>query len=368
VKIAIAAIGGFDRSGTERVIPCLLWLVEQLTAMGHEVHVFVPAQEDSPGTWPLAGGTVHNAGRRFWPWRMLAAIVREHRKARFGVIHAFWADMGALAAIAGKLLHVPLVLTLPGGDAVAIPEVGYGALLTLRGRAVLRLAARAAARVTVPSEAMRELAARQGVAAVAVPLGVDTARWPPVPARRRDPSQPLKLLHVASLNRVKDQPTLLEALRSLKARGCAAQLRVIGFDTVGGQVQRLAGELGVADTVCFLDAIPNHRLADHYQWADLLVMTSRHEGAPIVMLEAALAGVPTVGTRVGHIADLTPQATVAVPVADPAALADAIETLARDEPRRLCLAQAAQAFAAENDAAFTARAFEQIYRELTRDR
>jgi glycosyltransferase involved in cell wall biosynthesis len=86
------------------------------------------------------------------------------------------------------------------------------------------------------------------------------------------------------------------------------------------------------------------------------------------MLEAALAGVPTVGTRVGHIADLTPQAAVAVPVADPAALADASETLARDEPRRLCLAQAAQAFAAENDAAFTARAFEQIYRELTRDR
>ena len=113
VKIAIVATGGFDRSGTGRVIPCLLWLIERLAATGHDVHVFVPMQEDKPGTWPLLGATIHNGGPGAWRVRMLTAIVREHARARFDVIHAFWAGMGELAAVASKLLRLPMILTLP---------------------------------------------------------------------------------------------------------------------------------------------------------------------------------------------------------------------------------------------------------------
>jgi glycosyltransferase involved in cell wall biosynthesis len=35
--------------------------------------------------------------------------------------------------------------------------------------------------------------------------------------------------------------------------------------------------------------------------ADLMILSSCHEAGPLVMLEAAVAGVPTVGTAVGHI-------------------------------------------------------------------
>jgi len=102
--------------------------------------------------------------------------------------------------------------------------------------------------------------------------------------------------------------------------------------------------------------------------SDVLVHTSRHEAGPVVVLEAAIAGVPTVGTAVGHIDEWAPGAAVAVPVGDAAALARALESLLGDEPRRLALAHAAQERACAMDADRTAADFERLYHEVTRVR
>ena len=88
------------------------------------------------------------------------------------------------------------------------------------------------------------------------------------------------------------------------------------------------------------------------------------QAAPIVLLEAAVAGVPTVGTQVGHVADLAPEAAVAVPVGHAAALAEAIRALPHEESRRLQIAASAQDFAIRHDADFTAEAMLGLYRAL----
>jgi glycosyltransferase involved in cell wall biosynthesis len=94
------------------------------------------------------------------------------------------------------------------------------------------------------------------------------------------------------------------------------------------------------------------------------VMSSLHEAGPLVMLEAAVAGVPTVGTAVGQVAEWAPAAALAVPVANAAALAGAIRQMLDDEALRLRLAAAAQRLAIGEDADHTALAFAAIYREL----
>jgi glycosyltransferase involved in cell wall biosynthesis len=364
VKIALLVPGGVDRSGTVRVIPCLLWLIERLAGAGHDVHVFAARQEDRPGSWPLLGATVHNAGRRPRSLWMLRSIAAEHRKARFDVVHAFWCNVGEIGAIAGKLLGVPLVLTLPGGDVAGLSDIGYGLQLSRHGRWQLRVAARCAARVNAPSEFMRDLAAGLGIEAAVMPLGVDLVRWPPAPPRPRDASQPIRLLHVASLNRVKDQPTLLEAIAKLRADGTALELVMIGYDTLAGEIHRMAERMGLLSEIRFLGELTHLELRPWFEWADLLVMASRHEAGPLVTLEAAVAGVPTVGTCVGHIADLSPEAAASVPIGDAAALAEVVRVLALDDPRRLKLAAAAQAFALRHDADFTARIFLDTYRSV----
>jgi len=83
------------------------------------------------------------------------------------------------------------------------------------------------------------------------------------------------------------------------------------------------------------------------------------------MLEAAAVGVPTVGTPVGHVAEWAPEAASMVAFGEPDTLADALCTLFDDDDARLELAYRAQARALAEDADWTARRFEQIYRELS---
>jgi len=359
--------GGVDRGGTHRVIPCILWLIERLAAAGDDVHVFALNQEPEPGRWPLLGATVHNAGRRPRRGRMLAQLVAEHRRARFDVLHAFWvAPAGVVAAAAGRVLRVPVLLHLPGGDLTRLPGIGYGARLTPRGRLWVRVAAAGADRIVAPSTFIVDQARALGIAAERVPFGVALDRWPPRPPRRRETGRPARLLHVGSLNRVKDQETLLRAAAILRDGGVPFRLDVIGGDTLGGAVQRRAAELGLGEAVRFHGFLPHAELRPWVERADLLVVTSRHEAGPLVLLEAAVAGVPTAGTAVGHLADWAPGAALAVPVGDHAALARQIAHLLADEDARLRTAAAAQARALAEDADFTARAIRRIYFELAR--
>ena len=52
-----------------------------------------------------------------------------------------------------------------------------------------------------------------------------------------------------------------------------------------------------------------------------LALTSEMEGGANVISEAAVAGVPTLGTDVGHIAEYAPEGAIAVPKRDAGALA-----------------------------------------------
>lgn len=369
MKIALLTPGGVDRSGRFRVIPVFLWLIERLAREGHEVHVFVPRQEPEPGRWDLLGATVHNAGRRPHGVRLLGRIVEEHRRGAFDVIHALWANgPGVLGAVAARLLRVPMVLSLPGGDVANHRAIAYGGLATVRGRLALRLAVAGADAVNTPSAWMADLAAKAGIRAEPIVLGVALDRWPPSAPRQRRVHEPIRLLHVANLNLVKDQATLLRGMALLKRRGIAFTLEIAGFDARGGDVQCLAAELGLQAEVAFLGFMPHDLLRPLFDRADVLVVSSIHEAGPLVMLEAAIAGIPTIGTKVGHIADFAPEAAVCVPVGDASALAAAVEQLARNEPHRLHIAAAAQARALRFDADQTCRAFQRVYREVVRPR
>ena len=329
MKIAFVLPGGVDRTGDQRVIPCLLWLVERLVAAGDELHIFALNQEPRPGRWPLLGATVHNAGSRPRQLNSFSALAKEHLRAPFDVVHGFWA-------------------TGPG--------VVSAAFARLAG----------ADRVIVESDWVAQRAARFGVSPIRLPFGVALDRWPLLAPRRREAGAALRLLHVANLNPVKDHETLLLALLELGRRGVAFTLDAIGLDTMDGAVQRRCAELGLADRVAFRGVMTHAEQRRWFEAADILVVSSRHEGAPLVAQEAGIAGVPTVGTAVGHIADWAPEAAIAVPVGDPRSLAAALIDLALDEEKRLRLAHAAQTAAGAVDADLTARTIRALYDDLRR--
>ncbi|MEO8587231.1 MAG: glycosyltransferase family 4 protein [Acidobacteriota bacterium] len=373
MRVALVVPGGVDRGGRERVIPALLWLVERLAAR-HEIHVFALAQEPLPGDWTLRGAAVHNLGlaaRARWPGEALFAVGR--RLARglethgpFDLVHAFWAgNPGFLATRAARTLGIPAVVSLAGGELAALHDTGYGGQLHLRERLKIARALRRAVRVTAASAPMAEAARAHGVEATLVPLGVPREAFvEPLP---RDAAP--RLLIVGSLNRVKDVPTALRAFRRVVDTHPAARLDVVGEDVLGGEVPREAAALGLSPHVTFHGFLPEDALRPFYRRADLLVHSSRHEAGPLVVLEAAACGVPSVGTAVGHIRDFArsaPACALAVPVGDDAALAAGILALLDDAPRRRAMGLAARDWARAHDADATASAFERIYAELAK--
>ena len=351
------------------MIPALLWLIERL-ARRHEVRVFSLYHFERPRTFELLGARVQDLGllgRKSIPGMGLwnAGHLLRRALAAAGpldVLHAFWAETpGFLAVRAGHRLAIPVVVSLAGGELVAFPREGYGSARTWKGRFLVRQTLASAHRVTAASGPMVRLAERSGVRAELVPLGVPTEFFAS-PMREEGP--PWRLLHVADLNPAKDQDTLLRALERIVAAEPATHLDIVGRDTLGGRIQRSCADRGLSGHVTFHGFRPGCELPAFYSRAHILVHSSLHEAGPLVALEAAAAGLPTVGTDVGQIADWAPERAVAVPVGDDASLADAVLALLRDPARRLDIGEIARSWAREHDADETARRFEEIYSEL----
>jgi glycosyltransferase involved in cell wall biosynthesis len=364
MKIALVVPGGVDRSGEYRVIPALLALMKRLTPHC-ELHVFALRQERLPDEWRLGRARVHNIGGGLTQPRAVMAILREHHVAPFHVVHSLWAGAcGAVAVSAARILRIPSVVHIAGGELIALPDIAYGGRRTWRGRLREALVLRAATSLTAASAPIIAEIAELGWSAHRIPLGIDLEEWPARPPVRRNSRERARLVHVASLNHVKDQATLLRAVAMLAASGSDFQLDIVGEDTLHGQVQTLARSLGLASRVEFHGFLPQRQLRAFVAAAHLLVMSSRHEAGPVAMLEAAAVGVPTVGTGVGHILEWSPSASVAVPVGDWRMLGAAIRRMLENEELRLQVARAAFARATSEDADYTATQFENRYREL----
>lgn len=127
---------------------------------------------------------------------------------------------------------------------------------------------------------------------------------------------------------------------------------VLGDDLkTGGTVRRAMEErvqsLGLAARFTFLGFRPDApRLVQAF---DIVAVPSLVEPLGNATLEAMAAGRPVVGTRVGGIPEMVVEAETGllVPVANPAALADAFERLAADDTLRARMGQAARRRAGE---------------------
>ena len=364
--------GGVDRSARERVVPALVWLVERL-ARRHDVHVFVLDYLREPASYPLLGATVHDLGRVTRPpgLRRLRVRARLRRaiaaRGPFDVLHAYWGmPAGVAATSVGRALGIPVVLTLDSGELVALRDIDYGLQRRWIDRRAIAAAIRRAACVTVATRFMAAMPALAGRSVEIVPIGVEPRLFPDAP---RAEGPPWRLLRVASLNRVKDYPTLVRAMAAIVRRLPAAHLDIVGEDTLGGAVQAQAHALGLDAHVAFHGFQPADALGAFYARAHVHVVSSRHEAASVAMLEAACAGVPTVASSVGYASDWAPERrAVAVAVGDADALASEVVRLIEDPARRHAIAAAARAWTLAHDADWTAAAFEDIYAAAAKSR
>jgi len=359
MRVAFVATGGLDPSGRERVIPALVSLVER-TARRHVVVAYVLRYYDTPRRYPLGDAIVQDLGRPQGIRRQYGALVGALRRdGPFDLLHAYWGlPAGFVAAVAGRRLRRPSIVTLDAGEFVGLPDIGYGLQLRRRQRVALATACRLAMRVTVCSHYQEKLARESGIRAEVVQLGIDTSVFTP---GERAEGPPWRLIHVASLNRVKDQRLLVDTLSRLQQTVPDVHLDIVGEDTLNGEIQRLVAGARLERHVTFHGFQPSEALVPLYRRAHLAVLTSRHEAAGVVTLEAAACGVPTIGTNVGYVADLAPRAAIAVEGHDPGEFAATIARALNDRSMRESVAAAARDWTLAHDADWTAAAFDRLY-------
>jgi glycosyltransferase involved in cell wall biosynthesis len=111
----------------------------------------------------------------------------------------------------------------------------------------------------------------------------------------------LDLVFIGELREAKGIDTLIAALPLLKPRRPAPRLALIGAGPDLEQFRRQAERLGVADRIDILGPLPARQ---GFRRGRVLVVPSRQESLPYVVLEAAAARVPVLASDVGGIPEI----------------------------------------------------------------
>jgi glycosyltransferase involved in cell wall biosynthesis len=275
--------------------------------------------------------------------RRLREIV-EARRIDVVSSHLAHANAVSLLESVGRRRRVGRVTTIHA-DRRGIDRLGLSSrTFLLLQRALARKASRIVFLCPETAEAMAaSYGGRTGQVAV-IPNGVDreelrafAGRDPPPPW----PSGGLRLLACGRLVPQKGFDILLRAFSIARGRGLDASLLVLGEGAERAALERLRGELGLDGAV----ALPGHATNPFPAMghADLLVLSSRYEGFPLVLLEALALGKPVVAAAcpAGPRDLLEGGAGVLVPPRDAEALAAAILDVARDPARRAELSRRA---------------------------
>jgi len=255
--------------------------------------------------------------------------------------HYFYPD-GVAAAILGRQLRRPVVVTARGSDINEIAEFG-------RPRAAIRRAGQEAAAVIAVSRELAEKMIGLGIDSSKVRVlrnGVDLQRFQPLDGRLSRSKLGLgdapTIASVGNLVALKGHDLVIDCLASLPG----VQLLIVGRGEQETMLRARAKRLGVLDRIRFMGQLPQSELVHVYSAIDMLVHASSQEGWANVLLEAMACGAPVVATDVGAASDLirAPEAGEVVLVRTPAALASAIRKLLDDPPSRLATRRYAEHF------------------------
>lgn len=198
------------------------------------------------------------------------------------------------------------------------------------------------------SQAMAFLDHREWHKLHVVHCGVDTDEFDPA-TRLADPSEPgpqagMRVLNVGRLVGLKGHAALLRAFALLHERVPDALLTIVGDGALRADLEALARELELDQTVRFAGPVGQDEILDYYRAADVFCMSSFAEGLPVVLMEAMAMGMPVVTTRIAGIPELVEDDSgVVVPAARPDLLADALEQLAHDRSKRQAMGIAGRA-------------------------
>lgn len=314
--------------GLERVVRTLVMAQRD---QGDEVHVATLSSDaaalDFLGTLDRRGVGVHpgRAGERDY-FAQRTALERLGRALHPDVIHTHGYRADVLAARSARRIGASAVTTLHGFTGGDLKVQCYE---WLQRRVVCHCDG-----IVAVSQAMTDQLTRVGIPAERVHV-IPNVIPPPGPRLIRETARRVLGLDAkrwwigwaGRLSREKGVDLLLEALAL--TGDPEVGLALLGDGPERPRLERQAAMLGLDDRVTWCGMRPD---ADRFFSAfDLMVLSSRTEGSPLVLLEAMAANVPIIATQVGGVPEtVSPSTALLVPPEDPTSLGAAIRNVRRD--------------------------------------
>jgi glycosyltransferase involved in cell wall biosynthesis len=244
------------------------------------------------------------------------------------IVMSYWAHPdGHVGHQLARQIGKPCVVVTGGSDVLVLCKQNA------RRRSVLRVL-NAVDMVVAVSADLKHKVEQLGVDPAKVHIGlrgVDTERFCPgdrAAARQRLalPADRPILLWVGEMLPVKGLETLIAACAILRNRNVDFLLQLVGKGPLRPSLESACFAQGLQEHVRFVGPVRHDALPDWYRAADLMVLPSRSEGTPNVLLESIACGTPFVASGVGGIPEIAAEGVDrVVPPGDTAALADAIE-------------------------------------------
>jgi glycosyltransferase involved in cell wall biosynthesis len=262
-------------------------------------------------------------------WTVKTVLAWQRRGG--GVIYAPFPQSMLLAFVALKLSprHTTLIVGLQGTpipESVAFwkrPIYRFALRRVLSDRAV-RVVAVSNAQMQEAFDLVGLVGRSRGTVIGNVAHGTGDAPWvSAIPGENATQRAPQNLAVV--LARLSWEKGVDVAIRALGLCHPSVMLKIGGEGPERAELERIALSEGVADRVIFAGWCDSGELLRE---ASVVVIPSRREGLPAVLLEAAWVGVPIVASAVGGIPEVArqlTQATLVVPD-DTKALAEAIDS------------------------------------------
>ena len=131
-----------------------------------------------------------------------------------------------------------------------------------------------------------------------VPNVVDTGLFYYQPATAKK----FRFIHPSGMGNIKNPKGILRACKIVKDSGYDFELLMIGNNEE--TLVSLSCQYGLSEQVAFEAAVPYPEVAKQMQQSSALVLFSRYENLPCVVLEALCCGLPVISSRVGGVPEL----------------------------------------------------------------
>jgi glycosyltransferase involved in cell wall biosynthesis len=264
----------------------------------------------------------HPADIMLWP--QFTSLVRRLRPQ---VLHGHGAKAGAFIRTKGHSDTLIRVYTPHGGSLHYGTDTAKGKLYATVERALMNRTDL----FLFESEFARNTYQR----VVGIPKGLVRCVFNGVTAKEFDPlimaEDATDVVYVGEFRHIKGADILIEAVAKLRAAGKPVTLTLAGDGEETAALHALCDRLNLGPAVSFIGHVPARR---GFGKGRLLVVPSRGDSMPYVVIEAAAAGTPMIAANVGGIPEIFgPFTDALVPPNDPDVLATAIAA-ALDDPAK----------------------------------